>query len=168
MVLAADDELVAPLAVGEQGGQVALSARGEEEGGLFAGECGDVVLEAVDGGVLAVDVVADVGAGHGRAHGGGGNRDGVAAKVCVHRGNASGGISRPTCAGIFWPEGRAGGSGACRKWQREVPAYVVAGGVLGGSGIDGEETGRGVDTGGLSTLVLEGSSEAWTHADGTV
>ena len=99
VVVAADDELVAAPTVGEDGGEVALGARGEEQGGFLAGEFGDVVLEAVDGGVLAVDVVADVGGCHGLAHGGGGHREGVAAEVAAdrgaaHRGNASGAVLR--------------------------------------------------------------------------
>ena len=95
VVLAADDELVAPLAVGEHGGEVALGARVEVEGRLLAGAPGHVLLKAVDGGVLTVDVVADLGGGHGLAHGVGGHREGVAAEVAadrgaVHPGNATG------------------------------------------------------------------------------
>ena len=60
---------------------VAHGAGGDEEGGFFAEEFGGGKLELGDGGVIAEDVVADRGFGHGFAHGGGGLGDGVAAEV---------------------------------------------------------------------------------------
>ena len=46
--------------------------RGHEEGGLLARELRGALLEAVDRGVLAVDVVPHLGLGHGAPHGGSG------------------------------------------------------------------------------------------------
>ena len=56
-------------------------ARRAEQPGLVPEQLGDVRLERVDGRVLAVDVVADLGVGHGLAHAGGGPGDGVGAQV---------------------------------------------------------------------------------------
>ena len=79
--LVSHDDLIAALAVGEDGHQVAHGAAGHEEAGFLAEHLGSAFLEAVDGGVFAVDVVADLGASHGLPHGLGGLGDGVAAQV---------------------------------------------------------------------------------------
>ena len=54
---------------------------GTKTAGFFAHDFGGALLQPVDGGIFAVDVVADFGFGHGAPHGGGGPRDGVAAQV---------------------------------------------------------------------------------------
>ena len=81
VVVPAGQELVTSLAVGKNSSQVGLGARGAKEGSLLAGQSGDPFLEGVDRGVLAVDVVADRGFGHGPTHGRCGPGDGVAAEV---------------------------------------------------------------------------------------
>ncbi len=75
------DDLLAVLGVDADGDLVAHGAGGDEDGGLFAEDGGGRLFELIDGGVFAVDVVADLGGGHGLAHGGGGAGDGVAAEV---------------------------------------------------------------------------------------
>ena len=59
---------VAAPAVGEDRDQVAHRAGGDVAGGLLAQHLGGALLEPLDGGVLAVLVVADLGLGHRRAH----------------------------------------------------------------------------------------------------
>lgn len=77
----AEHDFVAALAVGEEGGEVAHGAAGDEEGGFFTCAGGGEFLQAVDGGVFGVDIVANFGFGHGFAHSGGGAGDGVGAEV---------------------------------------------------------------------------------------
>ena len=60
--------------VGERSG-------GAPQPGLVAEQPRDPLLERVDGGVLAVDVVADLGGGHRLAHRGAGTGQGVGAEV---------------------------------------------------------------------------------------
>ena len=61
---------------------VAHGAGGDEQGGLFAGDLGGALLQPVDGGVFAVDVVADLGASiMARRISRGGLGDGVAAQI---------------------------------------------------------------------------------------
>ena len=60
---------------------VAHGAGGDEQGGLFPGDLGGALFQAVDGGVLAVDVVPHLGFHHGAPHGGGGLGHGIAAQV---------------------------------------------------------------------------------------
>src|SRR6185295_20095131 len=76
-----DDHLLAVLAMRHHGGEVRLRARGKEETRLHAEALGADLLQPVDGGVVAEDVVADFRARHRLAHRGGGTGDGVAAKV---------------------------------------------------------------------------------------
>ncbi len=66
---------------GADGEHVGHRPGGREERGLLAEQPGDPLLERADGGVLAVDVVADLGARHRGAHRLGGTGDGVAAEV---------------------------------------------------------------------------------------
>ena len=68
---------------GEQldGDGVAHGAGGNEERGFLAGDFGGARFQPVDGGVFAVNVVADFGFEHGLAHGGRGFGDGVAAQI---------------------------------------------------------------------------------------
>jgi len=60
--------LVAPGAVRQQGQEVGLGPRGGEQGGLLAQKFRACPLQAVHGGVVAEDVVADLGFRHGTAH----------------------------------------------------------------------------------------------------
>jgi hypothetical protein len=77
----AHDGLVAALAVAHEGDQVGLRARGREQRGLEAQQLRRVLLQCVDGGVVAEHVVAQWRGLHGRAHGGCGLGDGVAAEI---------------------------------------------------------------------------------------
>ena len=63
------------------GEQIAHAAGGNEERGFLLENFRGAVLQAIDGGVFAVDVVANFGFGHGAAHGGRWFCDGVAAKI---------------------------------------------------------------------------------------
>jgi hypothetical protein len=63
-------DLVAGLGVEAKGDLVAHRPAGDEEGRLLAQDLGGAALECPDGRVLAVHVVADLGRGHGGAHGG--------------------------------------------------------------------------------------------------
>src|SRR5690242_5346644 len=56
-------------------------AGGDEERGLHAGDFGGALLQAVHGGVLTVNVVADFSFGHGAAHLGCGSGDCIAAEI---------------------------------------------------------------------------------------
>ena len=61
--------------------EIAHGAGGHEEAGFAAEDFGGARLQPVDRGILAVDVVADVGFGHGAPHLRRGPRDRVAAEV---------------------------------------------------------------------------------------
>ena len=76
-----DDVFVAALAVREQRDQVGLRARGREQRRFMAEQLGRARLQAVDRRVVAVDVVAHFGRGHGGAHGRARAGDGVASEV---------------------------------------------------------------------------------------
>ena len=65
----------------EDGDGVAHRAAGDEEAGLFAQHLRRQLFQPVDGRVLAIDIVADLGAIHRLAHGGRRLGDGVAAQV---------------------------------------------------------------------------------------
>ena len=78
------DHFLAMLGVNLYRDDVAHGARRHEEAGFFAENLGGALLEAIDGRVFAVDVVADLGLGHGAAHGGRGTSDGIAAKIDAH------------------------------------------------------------------------------------
>jgi hypothetical protein len=60
---------------------VAHRARRNEESRFAAEYFRGAGLQAVNGGVFAIDIVADFGFGHGASHRGGGPRNGVAAKI---------------------------------------------------------------------------------------
>ena len=49
---------------------VAHGARGQKQRSLLAEHLGDALFKLSDGGILAVNVVADLGLGHGAPHGG--------------------------------------------------------------------------------------------------
>ncbi len=78
------EDLLPVLGVELDGDLIAHGAGRDEEGGLALEDLGGGALEAIDGGVFGVDVVADLGRGHGLAHGGGGLGDGIAAKIDRH------------------------------------------------------------------------------------
>ena len=75
------EQLIAGLGMNADGDLVGHRARGDEEGGLLAEQLGHLAFQGDDRGVLAVDVVADLGLGHRPSHRGGRFRDGVGAKV---------------------------------------------------------------------------------------
>ena len=72
------DHLLAVLRVQANGDLVSHGAGGNKDRGRFAEDLGGIFFETVDGGVFAVDVVADLGRGHGLAHCWGWPGDGVA------------------------------------------------------------------------------------------
>jgi len=74
-------ERVSGLGVDVEGDLIAEGAAGAEEGGFEAEGLGRELLELEDGGVVAENVVTEGRAGHGRVHGGGGTRNGVAPEV---------------------------------------------------------------------------------------
>jgi hypothetical protein len=78
--LAADD-LVAGLAPGEVGDDVAHRAGGDVERGLLAEELGGALLEGVDGRILAEHVIAQLRLGHRPAHLGRRLGDGVGPQI---------------------------------------------------------------------------------------
>ena len=77
----ADDVLVASLAVSQQRAQVRLGPAGNEQPRFLVQSLGGLRLEPVDGGVVTEDVVADLGVGHGLAHGGCRSGHGVGAQI---------------------------------------------------------------------------------------
>ena len=77
------DDLAAPRHVGHVRHEIAHRAAGHEEAGLLAGQLRGALLEGVDGGVVAEDVVAHHRLGHGPTHLWGGSRDGVRTEVDV-------------------------------------------------------------------------------------
>jgi len=81
MSLIAQEHLGAPLAVGQQGHQVAHGAAGRKQARLLPQLLGGHGLQAIDRGVLAPDVVAQLGLGYGLAHGRRGQGDGIASEV---------------------------------------------------------------------------------------
>ena len=76
-----DDHLAAGARLEVDGELVAHRAGGDEERGRELEHRGGQLLEPADGRVLAVDVVADLGLGHGTAHGRGRAGHGVGAQV---------------------------------------------------------------------------------------
>ena len=79
--LAFDDDFLARLRVTADRQLIGHRSGRDKQGRLFAEEPGHHLLEAIDGGVFAVDVVADFRARHRFAHGVGGLRHGIAAQV---------------------------------------------------------------------------------------
>jgi hypothetical protein len=74
-------DLVASPRARQQGELVAHRAGGDEKGRLLAREARHELFQGAHGGVFAVDVVADLGARHGFAHGRCGARDGVRPQI---------------------------------------------------------------------------------------
>ena len=87
------DRLLAAAQVAQLRDEVAHRAAGDEEGRLLAEQLGRPLLEGVDGGVVAEDVVAELGLVHGLAHGRRGVGDGVAAEVDHSVSASSAGLS---------------------------------------------------------------------------
>ena len=75
------DVFVTSTAVRQNATQIALCARGHEQGRFFAGQCSHAFLQGVDSRVIAKHVVSQRGRHHGLAHGGGGLRDSVTAQI---------------------------------------------------------------------------------------
>ncbi|WP_172461711.1 hypothetical protein [Dyella jiangningensis] len=98
MRVRAHQVLVAALAMGHQRQQVRLRTGRHEQTSLEAQLLGDALLEGIDGGVLAVHVVANLSVQHGGAHGGRGTGNGVAAQVDRVHGGRSSENRRPACA----------------------------------------------------------------------
>ena len=122
--------------MGEDGGQVAHRAAGDEERGFFARAGRGDFLQTVDGGVFAVHIVADFGFGHGLAHGGRGMGDGIGAEIYeVHGvilcewGMESGGwrVLRGGCCveGVAWRV-EGGAWYVLRETRTCLPVYTVA------------------------------------------
>jgi hypothetical protein len=64
----AGDDLLASDGVGQMGDEVALGAASDEDSRLFAEEVGRHHLQPVDGRVLPIHIVADLGTGHHLTH----------------------------------------------------------------------------------------------------
>ena len=77
------DHLLAGAAVHQQRDLVAHAAGGQEDSRLLAQHRGHARLQRVDGGVLSALLVADLGLGHGLAHGRRRPRDRVAPEIDV-------------------------------------------------------------------------------------
>src|SRR5437899_6171192 len=75
------DDVLSVLCRVFDGDRVPHGPGGDEEGRLFAGDFGGAGFEAIDGGVFAIDVVADFGFEHSLAHGGRRLGDGIAAQI---------------------------------------------------------------------------------------
>ena len=104
-----------------QGDLVGHGPRRDEDGGRLAHPLGVGLLEGVDGGVVAVAVVAHLGLGHGPAHLGRGAGDGVAAEVDEARRLRSDAVAGampsmlPTAAGALPVVAGAGGCPGRRR-----------------------------------------------------
>ncbi len=81
VVLATRDDLLAARQVGHHRHEVAHRAGRHEQAGVLAEQVCGPLLEGDDGGVVAEDIVADLGRRHRPPHGVGGSRNGVAPKV---------------------------------------------------------------------------------------
>ena len=81
VALVPGDRLLAAREVGHLGHEVAHRARGHEQPSFLAQELGRALLEGMNGGIVAEDVVADLGLGHRPPHLGRGPGDGVGTKV---------------------------------------------------------------------------------------
>jgi hypothetical protein len=79
--IGADDILVAALAMRHQGEQVRLRAGRHEQGRFETEIVRKTLLQGIDGGIFAIDVIADLGIEHGLAHRARGPGDGIAAQV---------------------------------------------------------------------------------------
>src|SRR5882724_7441032 len=75
------DHLLARLGVELHRDGVAHGAGGNEKRGFLAKDFGGASLQAIDGGIFAVNIVADRGCRHGSAHGFGGLSDGIASEI---------------------------------------------------------------------------------------
>ncbi len=110
------DHLVAGGGQEPQANLVGHGAAGGEEGCLLAQEVGHLLLEGVDGGVLAANVVAHLGPVHGLAHGGGGPGDRVGTQIDLEHG-----------AILAWPRNGRPARGAPGKRPAVPPPPEPAG-----------------------------------------
>lgn len=88
------ENLLTGTGVEADGDLVAHGAGGDEDGGFAGEDFGGAAFEQIDGGIFAIDVIADDSLSHGGAHGGGGLGEGIAAEIddgvgicgggCVH------------------------------------------------------------------------------------
>jgi hypothetical protein len=86
VAVVAENGLVAAPGVGQHGGQIAHRAAADKQAGFFADARRGQRFQFVDGRVLAIDVVADTGAGHRLAHGRRRPTDGIRPEVdSIHR-----------------------------------------------------------------------------------
>jgi hypothetical protein len=76
-----EDDLLPRMSLREHRREVALGARRDEERGLLGHAPGRLLLEPANGRILLPDVVANLGAGHGLAHGGSRQGECIRAKV---------------------------------------------------------------------------------------
>ena len=125
----AGDGLVTAGKMGQERDEVAHRAAGDEQAGLLAEELRGACLQGVDRGIVAEDVVADLGGRHRAAHRVGRMGHRIGAKVDAGHGPAS--ISRVSSegrAGDFVRGARAGGFRSTpaiirhRSWTRGVAA----------------------------------------------
>ena len=84
MLAGAGHHCVARSGQNAQGDLVGHGPGGDEQCRLLTGQAGEYLLQAVDGRILPVLVVADLGVGHRPAHRRGGPGDGVGAQVDQH------------------------------------------------------------------------------------
>ena len=75
------DVFIAPLAMRQDATQVALRARGHEEGRFKAQHLGNFFLQLIHTGVIAIHIIAHQSLGHGFTHASGWPCDGVASKI---------------------------------------------------------------------------------------
>src|SRR5215468_3739819 len=79
--VAVEDDLLAVAGLGEHGDEIALRARGDEEGGLLARPAGRLFLQPPNGGIFLPHVVTHLGPGHRLSHGRGRKGQGVGAQI---------------------------------------------------------------------------------------
>ena len=156
--LALEQHLVARLGVALDRELVAHRAAGHVERRLLARQRGDAALERLHGGVVAEHVVADLGLGHGLAHGRGGTGDGVAAQVDDRLGSAHGRRylgSRervgPGARGSVGEARRRGESGRSCRMLDNPAARMPSDGAYGQAALAGGCRRRG------------GAASLWTH-----
>ena len=75
------EKFIAASAMRHQGRQIALRAGREEQRARKPEALGNDCLQAIDGRIISVHIIAHFGSGHGRSHARGGLGDGVAAQI---------------------------------------------------------------------------------------
>ncbi len=127
----AQQDLVAVPRVHQQRDQIGHGARGHVEGGLFAQQLGDALLELDDGGVLPPDVVAYLGPGDGLAHRQRWFGEGVTAQIDRELGHGAGVYQTCPCpwntvSPLSGARPWAGPSSPCQQEARATSASSVA------------------------------------------